>query len=373
MFRLIRGVTVALLLTFLLSHGWLEERAFSRSTEAPPTLLRPASPSAHSEPADVLAPDQGNEAPIDSSVPPAVLVERSPTPALSQTLNVLLVGVDKRPDQKYGGRPDTILVAALSEQNGHLGLISVPRDLYVEIPDHGMDRINATFKVAESRNEVPLELLSRVVSDTLKLPIRHKMSLNLDGFEQVIDALGGIDVDVPCPIADNFLDSRTESGRRMLNVGAGRQHLDGTNAGLYVRSRHGRSDFSRARRQQAVLFAIKRKFSSLEGLARVPVFLEELTPLITSDMTRRDVLRLLHAASSIQPEKIHGLVLGAAVAEPHRTEDGKAVLLPNYEAIDRSLRRLFSSELPGTEPAVASCPKADVALTRPARTEGEAP
>lgn len=374
MFGWIRGVTLALLLILFFADSWLGKRAFSSTMDTSLTAAKRASSLDESGRVDVvIAPKYANEAPVAFPPPvdvaspsvifPNVIVERAPTPALSQTLNVLLVGVDQRPDQKYGGRPDTILVAALSERDGHLGLISVPRDLYVEIPEHGWDRINATFSVAQSRKEDPLELLSRVVSDTLKLPINHTMSLNLSGFERVIDALGGVDVDVPCPIMDNFLDSRTQSGRRILSVPAGRQHLDGVTAALYVRSRHGRSDFSRARRQQAVLLGLKRKFSSLEGLTRIPEFLEQLTPLITSNMTRRDLLHLMRAASNIEPERLHGLVLGSLVAEPHYTEDGKAVLRPNYAAIDRSLSQLFSSELPGTEPAHVSCPKADVALT----------
>lgn len=357
---------MALLLGSVLLRGWLEGRAFSSEPLTPQASIEPAScAEVHlGQPDDAPAIAPENNQKIAPAARPTVIVERSPTPAFSQTLNILLVGVDQRPEQKYGGLPDTIVVAALSERDGHLGLISVPRDLYVEIPGHGMNRINATFSVAQSRNEDPLDLLERVVEDTLKLPIKHKLALNLGGFESVVDALGGVEVEVPCPIADNFLDSRTESGRRILKIEAGLQHLDGVTAGLYVRSRHGRSDFSRSRRQQAVLFGIKRKFSSLEGLTRAPEFLEQLAPLITSDMTRADVLGLARLAANIEPGKVHGLVLGEKEVEPHYTEDRKAVLLPNFGEIDRSLGQLFESELPGTQPPLATCPKSDVALTR---------
>src|SRR5690606_29588090 len=128
--------------------------------------------------------------------------------------------------------------------------------------------------------------------DTLLLPIQHTISLDLGGFEDLIDAAGGVAVEVPCPIADNFIDARTESGRRLLQVDAGEQFMDGVTAAMYVRSRHGRSDFGRARRQQAVLFALKHKFSSVENWARIPQFLNKLEPLVSSDMSRGDVLRL---------------------------------------------------------------------------------
>lgn len=345
-------------------EGWLEGPAFSGTI---PEVPQPSARVPSYEASPLLAePREALPAKGETEVRelPPVSVERAETPALSKTLNVLLVGIDQRPGQKYAGRPDTIVVAALSQHDRHLGLISIPRDLYVEIPGHGMDRINASFSVAQSRKESSLALLERVVTDTLRLPIRHTIALNLGGFERVIDSLGGVEVNVPCPILDNFVDSRTENGRRPLRVGAGLQHLDGINAGLYVRSRHGRSDWSRARRQQAVLFAIKRRFAEIDGLLRLPDFLDELSPLITSDMTRAELIRLVRASASIRPENIHGLVLGIKQAAPHFTEDGKAVLLPDFEEIDRSLAQLFSADLPGKHPELAPCPKADVALTR---------
>jgi LCP family protein required for cell wall assembly len=225
-----------------------------------------------------------------------------------------------------------------------------------------MDRINATFSVALRRKESGLALLERVVEDTLKLPISHRMAIDLGGFEQVIDSLGGVDVEVPCAISDNFIDARTENGRRMLRVEPGLQHLDGTNAALYVRSRHGRSDWSRARRQRAVLFGIKRRLAESNGLAQLPDFLEKLAPLVTSDMTRAELIRLAQAGSTLKPENIHGVVLGVKEAQPHYTTDRKAVLLPDFAAIDRRLAALFSSELPGAQPALAPCPLGDVAL-----------
>src|SRR5690606_2438182 len=92
-----------------------------------------------------------------------VAAKPAPTPALQGTKNILLLGIDRRPGQKSGGRPDTIVIAALSHETGHLGLISVPRDLYVDIPGHGKDRINASFSVAHSRKESPMALLQRVI------------------------------------------------------------------------------------------------------------------------------------------------------------------------------------------------------------------
>ena len=285
----------------------------------------------------------------------------TPTPLLKNTLNLLLVGVDGRLGTSRG-RPDTILLLSVSEDSGHVGIVSIPRDLYVDIPGHGQDRINATYSVAIRERKAPAELLRRVVEDTLMLPIAHTISIDLDGFERSIDAIGGIDVEVPCPIADNFIDRREASGRRLLEVDPGLVHMDGVTALMYARSRHGRSDWSRARRQQAVLVAIKRRLSSLDGIAQIPHWFDELQGMITTEMTRRDMLRLARYAVGLKPARLHGVVLGHRETKTHRTDEGKAVLLPEPEAIAKRLEQLFSADLPGVLPSAASCPAKDVAL-----------
>src|SRR5690606_8751627 len=270
------------------------------------------------------------------------------------------------------GRPDTILLLSLAKSSGQAGIVSIPRDLYVEIPGHGPDRINATYSVALRERKVPAELLRRVVEDTLGLPIAHTISIDLDGFERSIDAIGGVDVEVPCAIADNFIDRREASGRRMLEVDPGLVHMDGVTALMYARSRHGRSDWSRARRQQAVLVAVKRRLSSLDGMARVPEWLDELGGMITTEMPRREMLGLARHALSLDPGRLHGVVLGNREARPHRTEDGKAVLLPDPEAIAERLEHLFSAGAPGALPKTASCPPKDAALrSRPGKPPPE--
>jgi hypothetical protein len=131
---------------------------------------------------------------------------------------------------------------------------------------------------------------------------------------------------------------------------------------MYVRSRHGRSDWSRARRQQAVLFAIKERATTLGGLARLPSFFNQLESLLITDMKRADLLAVARHGLSIEPGRIHGLVLGPAHTESYRTADGKAVLLPRHEAIQRALGALFDAGAPGTLPDNSRCAPADAAV-----------
>lgn len=283
------------------------------------------------------------------------------TPALSSTRNFLVVGLDRRPDGTGPALADTLVLVVLDERSDHVGLVSIPRDLYVAIPDATTDRINTVYQVARRARRDPLELLSRVVEDTLKLPVEHALALDLGVFERAVDAVGGVDIDVPCSIRDNFVDSREPSGRRLLDVDAGRRHLDGASAAMYVRSRHGRSDFHRARRQQAVLLGVQHALSGL-GVLKMPELWEAFESSVETDMRRIQLLALARRALSVEPSRLHGLVIGHEHVQGFRTPEGKSVVLPNFEAIDASLGKLFSAPSPGVRPALAPCEAKDAAL-----------
>lgn len=294
--------------------------------------------------------------------PQAEEADRAP----ERTQHVLLVGLDRRPDGKGAALADSIVVLVLDTRRRRAGLLSVPRDLFVEIPGVGFDRINTVYNAARRDKIDPLRLLSRVVSDTLKLPIEHTLVLDLGVFERAIDALGGVDVEVPCPIVDRFLDARVPGGFRTLDVDEGIRRMDGATAAMYVRSRHGRSDWNRARRQQAVLLGLRRELESFHSLRNVPSLWEDLEASVHSDLSRLDLLSLLRQGLAIEPSRVHGLVLGPAQARAVRIADSRAVLIPDFDAIDRAIKGLFSAPAPGTPPRGARCAPRGAAL-------GEAP
>lgn len=280
---------------------------------------------------------------------------------LRSTRNVVLLGLDRRPDAKGAGLTDSIVIAVLDEQSGHAGLVSVPRDLWVTIPGHGEDRLNVILAVAARQKVDGLELFKRVLGDTLAFPIEHALVLDLAVFERVVDAVGGVDLDVPCAIIDSFVDSRVEGGRRRLDVPAGPSHLDGVTAAMYVRSRHGRSDFSRARRQQAVLLGVRDRVLESGELGAIPRLYTAFERSIRTDLRRIDLLSLAEDALSLDRSRLHGLVLAPPLTEARRTEDGKSVLIPKPDAITPALDALLRAPLPGTPPR-SECPPADAAL-----------
>ena len=344
------------------SCAWLWAAPYrSQPATVPHVAAQALSGAAAHVAAPVVAAAASLQTPLPAPVLAPIEAVKARTPALTNTRNFLLVGLDRRPDGTGPALADTLLVVVLDERSQHIGLVSVPRDLYVDIPDSGTDRINTVYPVAKRTKRDPLELLSRVVQDTLKLPIEHALALDLGVFERAVDAVGGVDVDVPCSIRDNFLDSRVEGGRRVLDVDAGQRHLDGPTAAMYVRSRHGRSDFHRARRQQAVLLGVQHTLAGL-GVLKLPDLWGAFEASVETDMRRIELLSLGRRALALDPTHLHGLVIGAEHVQGFRTPDGKSVLLPNYEAIDASLSNLFSAPSPGVRPKPAVCEPKDAAL-----------
>lgn len=297
--------------------------------------------------------DPGLEAP---KAPPSAELH----PVLGRTLNVLLLGLDKNPGVRNGGLTDTLIVAALDTERERLGLVSVPRDLFVSVENHGQTRINAVYALARKDKIEPTAAFDRVLRDTLGIPIHHSVVIDLGLFERVIDELGGVDVEVPCAIRDRFVDPRVEGGRRMLDVAAGLQHLDGVTAAMYVRSRHGRSDWSRARRQQAVLLGLRNKITQPKMLLHVPELLREWSESVTSDLGTLDLLKLVRQVTALRVENLHGVVLGHQETLPVRTDKQWSVLVADDQAVHQRLNAVYAAGLPGQ--GTEKCVDPDVAL-----------
>jgi anionic cell wall polymer biosynthesis LytR-Cps2A-Psr (LCP) family protein len=180
-------------------------------------------------------------------------------------------------------------------------------------------------------------------------------------FERVVDAVGGIEIMVPCAIVDSFHDDRSLGGRRQLDLPAGRALLDGPTAAMYVRSRHGRSDFGRSRRQQAVLLGLRDRVLSSDGILRVPELYTAVEASVSTDLRRYEVLDLARRVLAVDRGALHGLVLSPPLTVAHATSDGKAVLLPDREKIRSAIAALRKAGPPG-EPLKVPCPPADAAL-----------
>jgi LCP family protein required for cell wall assembly len=241
-------------------------------------------------------------------------------------------------------------------------VISIPRDVLVDVPGHGPQRINAAYGLAWLAKADPLLAVQEAVEGVVGLPVHHTVAVDLALFERLVDAVGGVNVVVPCGIEDNFIDARTDTGRRRLEVQPGMQHMDGPTAAMYVRSRHGRSDWSRTRRQQAVLLALQRELAKPSGLLLLPELLAAAEGAVETNMSRLELIQLARAALQVRLDRLHGVVLDWKETEPFRTEDNRSVLLPRPEAIQRKLADAFSAPSPGRRTVQTPCLPPDIAL-----------
>lgn len=231
------------------------------------------------------------------------------TPPLSQaTLNILLLGADSRPGDSNPPRTDAIILVHIERERGRVSMLSIPRDLWVSYPSGGEGRINAAYAIGERRFGPGggATLAKATVSRLLGLEVDNFVLINFQGFEKLIDLIGGIIIDVPEAIYDPAYpteDYRTTEVRFY----PGRQVFDGKRALIYARTRHADSDFGRNQRQQLVLMAIFERIRErglLYQLASLDDYTGALRDYVRTDLTRRQMLEIIGFARGVDSDEI---------------------------------------------------------------------
>ncbi|MFV8750535.1 LCP family protein [Nannocystaceae bacterium ST9] len=308
---------------------------------------------------DAIVPD----APLSTPPPPERPVD------LEGVSFVLLMGADNR-NAKVTGRTDTMIVAAFRHRDGKVAAFSIPRDLWVALPDLGTlhaegrthARISSVVRVGEVRlgEGQGMPLLRQTLRDQLGIRFDRFVTVDFAGFVGLVDAVGGIDVDVDCPIVDCFWTQGTDQPCELMSIEAGRVHMDGATALLFVRSRHGRGDHDRTKRQQSVMLAFARKVRA-RGLRGLPGLWRLAEPYLSSDLGVDDAAYYASFALDNELDEIRGFAIRHPMTSKHVTEDGKHVLMLDRAGFDRALADLFEAELPALRER-GQCPAADVAL-----------
>jgi len=177
-------------------------------------------------------------------------------------VNVLLTGIAGG-DNVAPDLTDTIIFASIDTKNHEIDMFSIPRDLYLEIPGFGYSKINAAYSLGKNYDAAGggIETLEDTVTKVLDQPIDYYVKIDFDGFVEAVDLLGGVDVTVEEDIYD-YLYPDGYGGYQIFSIDAGEHHLDGKTALMYARSRQTTSDFDRARRQQQIMWAMKKAFLS---------------------------------------------------------------------------------------------------------------
>ncbi|MBC7812763.1 MAG: LCP family protein, partial [Burkholderiales bacterium] len=169
------------------------------------------------------------------------------------------VGVDARPGEGMVTRTDSIMLIGVNPQRMQVSLLSIPRDLFIDVPVYGMERINTVNALGEQEQaDYGVTLLSQAIGQNFGVGIDRYARLDFNGFVAVIDAVGGVDIEVPGVIED-YAYPTANFDTIAVRFEAGWQHMDGERALIYARTRHGDDDYQRAARQQQVISALASK------------------------------------------------------------------------------------------------------------------
>jgi LCP family protein required for cell wall assembly len=259
---------------------------------------------------------------------------------LSRT-NILILGLDRRPEQGYTVRSDVLMLMTVHPAGPRLALLSIPRDLYVDIPRHGSSRINAAHFWGECEHEGGGPALAvETVEANFALPLDSYVRLDFDGFRAVIDAVGGIDVVVEEAFVDDAYPTE-DYGTTRIVISAGAQHMDGETALRYVRSRHASSDFDRAARQQQVLMALARRLSNPTSWPRLPALGRAIIRNVDTNVGLGALAQVVVTGLRVGPDGIEHHVIDRDLTRPWTTPTGGAVLLPRWEAINPLMEDVF--------------------------------
>lgn len=265
-----------------------------------------------------------------------------------EPFTVLIMGVDTRPELGYANT-DVMMLAAFNPDEKSIQLLSIPRDTRVMIPDYGYAKINAAYAIGDNRKNraekkgEPItmtgpKLAKQTVTGLFGVPIDHYVLLDFEAFKKIVDALGGIDIDV-----ERRLVYHDPTDGTVIDLQPGLQHLDGEQALGYVRHRHDdrgtkyySSDFDRNRRQQIVIQAVADKVKSFQGVTHIFELLDIVGDHVKSDFTKNEIKSLASVYLGVGSQAI-------TTIEAHPYWDGIGYTLFPKEDLERIRKTLWQS------------------------------
>ena len=264
--------------------------------------------------------------------------------AQSRPPTILLLGIDRRADETGPARSDSMILLGSQAGGDGAALLSIPRDLWVNIPGVGDQRINTALFFGHDADDPHAgpQLAARTVRQELRRPVDRYLLLDFATFVRTVDALGGVEIDVPAPIVDTEYPT-PDYGVTTIRFDPGLQAMDGERALVYVRTRHSDGDFSRSMRQLQVLQALAARAIQPATWPRLPEFYRVLRAGVVTDLTASDGPALLQIASALAGSEVKAATLEVATT-PWITPGGAWVLLPNGRAIEQIVTELFGPE-----------------------------
>lgn len=249
---------------------------------------------------------------------PMAALSEPPGSALTSSRTILFLGVDTGGARSGAGRTDSIVLMRTDPDEHQISLLSIPRDLRVEVAGRGLNKINSAYA------EGGTALLIRAVERLTAVPIHHVALIDFDSFPDVIDAVGGVTVDVPAPIVSNRFDCPYPSQVRCESwegwrFEKGEQTMDGDRALIYSRVRENRldeseTDLERGGRQQKVIRATADQLISLRTFARLPFVGRDVTQPLATDLTTTELFELAWVMFRTPDESVIHCRLGGSAS-----------------------------------------------------------
>ncbi len=214
----------------------------------------------------------------------------APTP-----VDIVFLGLDARPGEGFGARTDSVALVNITPRTLKITLLSIPRDVFIDVPGYGPQRINTINVLGEQdRATTGPDLVKASLQQSFGVGVDRYARIDFGGFVALVDAVGGITVDVPKTIMD-YAYPTDDGGTMTVQFDQGRQHMDGTRALQYARTRHQDDDFQRAARQQQVIDALVGKLMSPHQVVRWPQIWHTFRSHVDTDITWWDATRLAPA------------------------------------------------------------------------------
>jgi LCP family protein required for cell wall assembly len=319
-----------------------------------------ASPDGSAEPDPSPEP---SPSPLPSPIGTPVPDETLPPWDGQERLNILLIGSDDD-EGRSAKLTDTLIVASIDPLSGRVALLSLPRDT-VDVPIPAgparslfgrvyAGKINSFYSAVRNRPDLfpgtdstrGFNGVKALLGELYGLDIRWFVEVNFDGFREVVDALGGVTINVQMPVSDDRYPG--EDGRlRRVYIPAGVQHMTGSEALIYARSRHSSSDFDRGARQQRILLSLREQTDISTIIPRVPDLIGALTNAVRTDIPVGELPKLLALADRVDIANVRSYVFAPSFfAEERRSGDPRGyVIVPKVDVIQRAVSNAFRGDL----------------------------
>ncbi len=252
------------------------------------------------------------EFPLESTAPISPAIARADS--AGDAVTILLLGHDLRPGEDDIPRTDAVMLVRVERDTSRIALLSLPRDLWVSIPGYGHDRINTAYRKGELRGPPGngMAVARRTISNLLGIRIDYVALVGFEGFIGVIDALGGVTVNVETELYDAEFPTM-DYGYTVAHFLPGPQHMDGITALTYSRTRHPDSDFMRIRRQQTMLVSIGRRLrerGDLQNLLAAEEITAALVGFVSTDMPQEEIVALIWSMRDFDTASVEHYTLG---------------------------------------------------------------